>query len=282
MKKSKLSFVITMFFSVLTAPVFGANNIPKWQQEMNERAKELEQLQKQNGTGGENLTRTDFPKTVKDLSFSARQQLEKESLEPYKNLKAYKELNVKTAEEWCEDHKNSRECWEWRCGPNGHDKDKSECITYRCQNDDYYKTHTEECERNKLCKDNNSTQCMQYRCYKTSDKDTTECIKWLCENDSNYKANNPNNCPEQQDPDPNPDPAQTVCYTKNCGNIAVGWSCRPVTLDSCDGIEKTESDTGNVKSWKQVCLDGGKLVCKPYKCENGYEPDDEPGKCIKR
>lgn len=195
MNQKRFYLVIMMFVPMIA---FGANNtVPKWKNEMNERANELQQLQKQNGAGGTNLIKTDFPKTTDDLSFSARVQLEKESIEPYKDLKAYRELNVKTAEEWCEDHKNSRECWEYRCGPNGHDKDKSECITYRCQNDDYSKTHTEECERHKLCKDNKSTQCMQYRCYKTSDKDTNECKEWLCENDSSYKSNNPDNCTEQ-------------------------------------------------------------------------------------
>ena len=47
--------------------------IPKWGQEQAERAKELETLQRQNGTGNEHhLTQTDFPATYADLSFSER------------------------------------------------------------------------------------------------------------------------------------------------------------------------------------------------------------------
>ena len=81
-----------------------------WQKEQTERAKELEALQKQNGTGNERLTKTNFPATYADLSFSERMENNREGLMPYKDAVAYKTLNVKTAEEWCDEHPTLPEC----------------------------------------------------------------------------------------------------------------------------------------------------------------------------
>ena len=81
---------------------------PQWQIEMQERADELSELQRQNSGGDETLTQTDFPATIADLSFSARQQLERDSIEPYKDLNAYTELNIKNLEQWCSDGANAK------------------------------------------------------------------------------------------------------------------------------------------------------------------------------
>lgn len=85
-----------------------------WKQDMNDRANELQNLQQQNGYGGEYLTKTDFPSTYADVPFAQRIENEKAGLEPYKNLKAYKELNVKTASEYCPDHPDAPGCEEYK------------------------------------------------------------------------------------------------------------------------------------------------------------------------
>ena len=100
--------------AVETIGIYTKKNMPKWQSEMKERAKELEQLQQQNGAGKEHLTKTDFPTTIDDLSFSARQQLEREGLEPFKDNVAYHGLNIKRADEWCPDHLNDPGCEKYK------------------------------------------------------------------------------------------------------------------------------------------------------------------------
>lgn len=83
----------------------------KWKQEENERARELQGLQRQNGVGNEHITKTDFPATYADLSFSARMANDAAGLEPFKDMKAYKTLDVKGEAEWCNDgHMDSSEC----------------------------------------------------------------------------------------------------------------------------------------------------------------------------
>jgi len=83
----------------------------KWKQEENERARELQGLQRQNGVGNEHITKTDFPATYADLSFSERMANDTAGLEPFKDMKAYKTLDVKTESEWCNDgHMDSSEC----------------------------------------------------------------------------------------------------------------------------------------------------------------------------
>ena len=87
----------------------------KWQIEQKERSDELQRLQSQNGVGSEHLTKTDFPATYADLSFSERMENDRAGLEPYKDLKAYKTLKVKSESEWCEDeHANAPECAKYR------------------------------------------------------------------------------------------------------------------------------------------------------------------------
>ena len=195
---------------------------PKWQQEINERSRELQELQSQNGTGNQHLTKTKFPATYADLSFSQRMANDAAGLEPFKDLKAYRELNAKTAEEWCSDseHKNSSECWNWRCGENGKDFNKSECAEYRCSKNDYYAQHVQECELLKLCsKNRNSDECMQYRCHDTDDKNNNDCKKWLCEHDGTYSAGHNTECMEFSCDINNLSGATNACKTYLCGTI---------------------------------------------------------------
>lgn len=86
----------------------------KWQIEQKERADELQRLQAQNGVGSEHLVKTDFPATYADLSFSERLENDRAGLEPFKDLKAYNTLDVKSESEWCEGHYNSSECTAYR------------------------------------------------------------------------------------------------------------------------------------------------------------------------
>jgi len=86
----------------------------QWQIDQKERADELQRLQTQNGVGNEHLARADFPATYADLSFSERLENDRAGLEPFKDLKAYKTINVKSESEWCEEHYNSPECANYR------------------------------------------------------------------------------------------------------------------------------------------------------------------------
>ena len=171
----------------------------KWQQEIKERSDELKSLQNQNGANGYGLSSTEFPKTYADLSFSERIENERTGLMPYKDLKAYKPLNVKTAEEWCAkdgEHYNSNECWNWRCGLNGREAQTANCISYRCSKSDYYAAHEDECKRHELCSGNkkNSDECMRYRCYVDPDQDFEDCKRWKCTHDDTFKSENEDMC----------------------------------------------------------------------------------------
>ena len=82
----------------------------QWQIEINERSQELEELQRQNGADSAQLSATNFPATYADLSFSERIANEAAGLEPYKDLSAYRELNVQTTDDWCTEHSNAPGC----------------------------------------------------------------------------------------------------------------------------------------------------------------------------
>ena len=82
----------------------------KWQIEQKERSDELQRLQSQNGEGDEHLTKTNFPATYADLSFSARMENDCAGLEPYKDASAYRTLDVKSESEWCKEHPNNKGC----------------------------------------------------------------------------------------------------------------------------------------------------------------------------
>ena len=85
---------------------------PQWQQEINERSRELEELQRQIGSGNEHVSKTDFPATFADLSFSERMNLKANDYVQYKDLSAYNGINIKGESEWCEDsaHYNTPDC----------------------------------------------------------------------------------------------------------------------------------------------------------------------------
>ena len=86
---------------------------PQWQQEINERSLELQELQSENGAGNYGLSATAFPTTYNDLSFTERTANEAIGYEPYKDKSAYKTIDVKSANEWCKEHQGSRECQEY-------------------------------------------------------------------------------------------------------------------------------------------------------------------------
>lgn len=88
---------------------------PQWQQEMDERSRELEELQRQNSAGNNELSATAFPGTYDDLSFSAKMGLLQDSYEPYKDLDAYVELgNVLSEDEYCSSHINAQGCEKYK------------------------------------------------------------------------------------------------------------------------------------------------------------------------
>lgn len=83
---------------------------PQWQQEINDRTQELQNLQRQNGTGNEALSATDFPATYADLSFSERMQNNAAGYAPWQGKSAYNTINIVHQDEWCANHQNSPEC----------------------------------------------------------------------------------------------------------------------------------------------------------------------------
>jgi len=119
MKKFCHSFLILPFLLPLTVcGTDAAPNTPQWQRERDERAQELQDLQRENAAGYVNIDTsqpTTFPSTVDDLSFSARTQLEQEGLEPYKDLKAYRELELQTKSDYCNNgHLDEPMCAEYK------------------------------------------------------------------------------------------------------------------------------------------------------------------------
>lgn len=76
--------------------------VPKWKQEMRERAQELEDLQSQNGAGNEQVVRADFPKTASDLSFIDRVQNQAAGYAPYANADAYMPIHVESKKDQLE------------------------------------------------------------------------------------------------------------------------------------------------------------------------------------
>ena len=77
---------------------------PQWQQEINERSRELQELQSENGAGNEGLSATAFPTTYNDLSFSERMANEAAGYAPYKDKSAYQTINVQNAYDWLKHH----------------------------------------------------------------------------------------------------------------------------------------------------------------------------------
>ena len=75
---------------------------PVWQQEAEERAKELRDLQAANGAGEVKLAKTAFPTTVADLTVEQRMQNKAVGYEPYAGKSAYQQLNIESEEKYNE------------------------------------------------------------------------------------------------------------------------------------------------------------------------------------
>ena len=86
---------------------------PQWQQEINERSRELQELQSENGADNYELSATAFPTTYNDLSLAERMENEAIGYEPYKDKSAYKTIEVKNGQDWCKEHPGSKECKEY-------------------------------------------------------------------------------------------------------------------------------------------------------------------------
>lgn len=82
------------------APKLPEWNGEPWAEEMQERKKELQQLQSQNATGSNQVVKADFPETFADLSFTERQQILKEGYAPYAGTSAYKQINIESEESY--------------------------------------------------------------------------------------------------------------------------------------------------------------------------------------
>lgn len=82
------------------APKLPQWNGEPWAEEMQERKKELENLQAQNSYGTNQVVKADFPNTFADLSFTERQQILKEGYAPYAGTSAYKQINIESEESY--------------------------------------------------------------------------------------------------------------------------------------------------------------------------------------
>ncbi len=96
---------------VVTNPEFEIKNpyapsAPDWATDAAKRAKELSDLQAQNGAGGETLVVMDFPKTADDLTLDQKMRLEKHGFKPYKDKSGWQKITVGSAKEYWEDVKN--------------------------------------------------------------------------------------------------------------------------------------------------------------------------------
>ena len=244
MKRFYISCLLALVIPSWAIPGFGApDKKPKWQTEIDQRAKELESLQQQNGTGSERLQKTNFPATFNDLSFTERLNETSKDMKKYKDLKAFRELDVKTASEWCSDseHKDSVECWDWNCFQNKGGKNYATvgCITYRCAKSEYRTKYEKECKENDYCAvDPTSYKCMKYKCNETDEKDSQACVDWLCKNDPTYRSGNASKCKSP------------------------GTACTPTAAHSKSGVYNNSGQ------------------CVITKCEGAYSPDSAGTSCI--
>lgn len=69
---------------------------PDWATEMQERDRELKQLQSQNGGHNEHVVKMDFPNTIADISFQERIKNAAAGYEPYKDKSAYQQLKLES------------------------------------------------------------------------------------------------------------------------------------------------------------------------------------------
>lgn len=75
---------------------------PTWATEVAERRQELEQLQTENGTNDFYIAATGFPTTYADLSFDERMANEAAGYEPYKDMRAYQEIQIEDLDKYYE------------------------------------------------------------------------------------------------------------------------------------------------------------------------------------
>ena len=73
---------------------------PEWADDMMERKQKLQELQTLNGAGQNTNSRAAFPTTYSDLSFTERMANAQAGYEPYKDKRAYTELNVDNIESY--------------------------------------------------------------------------------------------------------------------------------------------------------------------------------------
>lgn len=72
--------------------------MPDWATEIQERKQELQDLQSQTGTNDHHIYSADFPTTYADLSFSERLENAATGYEPFKDMKAYREMKIEDQE----------------------------------------------------------------------------------------------------------------------------------------------------------------------------------------
>lgn len=77
-----------------------APKVPDWATEMQERKQELQNLQTQTGSNNYGIKSAAFPTTYADLSFSERLENAAKGYEPFKDMKAYRSMDIESQEEY--------------------------------------------------------------------------------------------------------------------------------------------------------------------------------------
>lgn len=77
-----------------------APKVPDWATEMQERKQELQNLQTQTGSNNYGVKSAAFPTTYADLSFSERLENTHKGYEPFKDMKAYRSMDIESQEEY--------------------------------------------------------------------------------------------------------------------------------------------------------------------------------------
>jgi hypothetical protein len=268
-------------------------NIPKWQQEINERNQELLELQKENGVGNEHLSKTDFPATYADLSFKSKMELMNEGYEPYKDKSAYKVPDFQTAAKWCADgsHKNSPECVAYferlkDCTSVAKEANPSQkdLIVHA-----EYKGKTKACEV-VTCAPGYDPNAQKNGCKKI---DGTDCIKEAKKSDENAETAEikDGKCVIKTCKDgKTPDASGTHCVDpQNCPNGSCssdgGDSSNTSESESAQGEDCTEKMKEDVNEEQKKLIkkatqeQGGE--CKITECVNEYEPAQDGKTCEK-
>ncbi len=87
---------------------------PQWQQEINERTQELQELQQQNSADSEQLSATAFPETYADLSFTERMANARAGYEPFAGKSAYVFPEFQNENQFCPGNLNDPACKEYK------------------------------------------------------------------------------------------------------------------------------------------------------------------------